>query len=168
MSDQLYRDIGKKGSLLVLTTALALTAVGAYLTYTSIGVFAYNAAGDTIRSSARSGPGPIILIIGVGWFIFALFDYFLKYNTAGIKWSIIGGLIVSAISLPFLIYYNFYFSESELIAGKIYTAYPYGVQPAIPFMLGLFFSFITWLVYIGKKHGNFKIKVPYIRIRKGD
>ena len=168
MSVHLYRDISKNGSFLVIVAALVFTAVGAYLTYASIGISISNAVGDTIRSSAKSVPGPIILVIGVGWLLFSLYDYFLKYNEAGIIRSIIGSLAVSAISLPFLIYYNFYFKESELIAGKMYTAYPYGLQPAIPFMLGLFFSFITWLLYLGKKHGSIKIKVPYIRFRKGN
>ena len=68
----------------------------------------------------------------------------------------------------YLIYYNFYFSESEIIAGGTYTVYPYGLQPAIPFMLGLFFSFITWLLYLGTEHGKIRIKVPFIRIRKGN
>ncbi len=159
-------NAGKKGSFLSMAVALVLTAVGAYLTYASIGIFAYNASGDTIRSSAKSVQGTLILIIGVGLFIFTLFDYLVKYNIAGIKKSILGGLIISAISLPFLVYYNFYVSESTLIAGRIYTVYPYGLQPAIPFMLGLFFSFITWLLYVGKMHGNIKIKILCIRIRK--
>ncbi len=161
-----HPNLGKTGSLSLIIATVIITAIGAYVTYTSIGVFVTNAVGSTIRSSAKSGPGPIILVIGVGLFLVSLFDYFLKYNRTGIIMSIIGGLVTSAISLPFLIYYNFYFSESEIIAGGTYTVYPYGLQPAIPFMLGLFFSFITWLLYLGTERGKIRIKVPFIRIRK--
>lgn len=132
------------------TSELTVVGMGAYLSYTSIGTPVSNASGTVIRSTVTSGLYPFILVIGFSLFGLDLSARLASSNTAALKYMLISGLISAAVFLPPLIYYNFYYSYETVMGGTVYTVYPYAVQPGIPFLFSIFFSFMALIQMISQ------------------
>lgn len=142
-----------------------LTAIGAYFSYTAIGTPLSNAVGTTIRSTVVSGLGPLILVAGVLVIGLTAVNYAMRYWKQGLKVIFIIGLIIAGVSSPFLIYYNFYYSYSEIISGSAYIVYPYAVQTGIPFMLGLLVSFMAGVSILAEKYGKKSTRLKSVERR---
>lgn len=157
----------RKTAIVTLTSELVITAIGLYLSYGSIGTPVSNANGNVIRSTVTSFIYPILAVSGMYLFGMDLSNRFVKYWKKGLWVMLLSALSVSFVSTPFLIYYNYYYSYTTTIGGTAYTVYPYGVQPGIPFMLGLLIAFIAGLFLLIQWINRKRIKIrksPFIRI----
>lgn len=126
---------------------LVLCGVFAYLSYNSIGVPVSNAQGHVIRSTVTSLTDSLVLTVSVGVLIFSVCYYF-KTKPKAIRMLIMIELAAFLVSLPALLYYNFYYSYVETVNNVNYTVYPMGVQVGIPFLFSLYALFITAMFYI--------------------
>ncbi|HKJ96990.1 MAG TPA: hypothetical protein VJ944_04545 [Thermoplasmataceae archaeon] len=104
----------------------------------------YNANENVISSTVTSPVYSFLLVFGIYVFSTDLSIRLEKQRPSALKIVILSGVAVSIVSLPLLIYYDFYYSYSTVISGSQYTIYPYAVQPGMPFLLGLFIAFIAW------------------------
>lgn len=161
---------GKNGIIVTFSTELIIAGIGAYLSFTSIGTPLSNASGTVIRSTVTSGLYAFIMVIGFMLFGLDLSVRIAVNHPSRLRLMLASGLIATATSLPFLIYYNFYFSYTTVINGTSYTVFPYAVQTGIPFMLALLLSFCAWIqmfsAWINKRKIHIRIG-PVIRISKG-
>lgn len=144
---------------------LSVASVGAYLSYGSIGIPLSNATGNVIRSTVTNPYYPGLFVIGVYLFGMDFSRKMLIVWPKGIRLLIYGGLVIAAISAPFLVFYNFYFSYTEVIAGTTYTIYPYAVQAGIPFMIGLFVALIGWFVLLASRLRKRRTRIGTYMIR---
>ena len=160
---------GRIGTAATFATDLAVLSIGAYLSYTNIGVPLSNANGSEIRSTVTSGLYAGNMVVGTALFAMDLSVRLAMYRPAGLKWMFVAGMAAAIASLPFLVYYNFYYGYTTLIGGTTYTVYPYGVQPGIPFMLALLISFSALLQMLARWANKRKFSLmhgPAVRISK--
>ncbi|QRF76201.1 hypothetical protein Thermo_01718 [Thermoplasmatales archaeon] len=153
---------GVSGTAATFSVELVVLAVGAYLSYTHIGIPLSNANGTVIRSTVTSGLYSGILVTGALLFGADLSVRLAFYHPKRLKAMLSSGLAVAAACLPFLIYYNFYYSYLKVIGGTTFTVFPYGVQTGIPFMLALLFSYLALITMLSRR---FSRKGRGIRIR---
>lgn len=157
--------------LIALVTESFIIAIGAYLSYTAIGTPLSNSVGTTIRSTVVSGWGPFILVSGILFMSLTALNNAARYWKIGLKVVFAVGLMIAVISTPFLIYYNFFYAYSEVISGTTYLVYPYAVQAAIPFMLGILVAFTAGISLLAEKYRKRKVRYRVTfswRGRKGD
>ena len=122
-----------------------ITSIGGYLSFLLIGTPLSNAQGTVIRSTVTSGYYSFIFVYGFATLVLSLCSYSYSHRKELLKRIAVIGLIIGFVSAPALIYYNFYVSYTRLISGVSYTIYPYAVQSAIPFAMGLLAALVASL-----------------------
>lgn len=157
-----FRDGLNRLKLLSFGIELSIFAAGAYLCYSSIGTPLSNASGSVIRSTVTSWQYAAILMAGAYLFGIDFTRHLFRHWKYGLKIFAAAGLAVTAISTPFLVYYNFYHSHAATISGTTYTVYPMAIQSGLPFMLGIFMAFIAGIMLFAGK--GRRVRHYYIRI----
>lgn len=148
-----YRVDGAFIPVVVIETAL--TAIGGYLCFMNIGTPLSNAQGTVIRSTVTSGLFSLIFVYAFISLVLSIISHKFPENSLILRIVFLSGLAVTIVSLPFLVYYNFYLSRTVVLSGKSYTIYPYAVQSGIPFLLGLVTVFLAIIfIFLSRRYGN--------------
>lgn len=147
---------------ILIAAEMVFAIVSTFLSYSAISAPVSNAQGNVIRSTVNSGLYSALLVFSFGVLAFTVSWYYSQIWKHGVKLVLVSGLGTAAFSLPFLIYYNFYYSYVVVISGGRYTVYPYAVQPAIPLMIGLFIAFISIFYMIPRRRKRILFRTVFI------
>ena len=151
----------KRAFLLAALVEAVLITAGIYLSLASAGTPLSNASGSVLRSTVASYPGVILMVGGTSLLCITLSIYGSRHLKPFLRKCFIGSSILEIASLPTLFYYNFYVSYTTVIGSKLYDAYPYAVQSAIPFLLGSLLLFASGITLLAEKYGKKKTEKGY-------
>lgn len=129
----------------ILIVEIAALAAGLFWAYATAGISVSNAVGTVIRSSVLTPFPGILLVIATG-VSSATSSVYLQENRKALKRLVLSTAAVFLASIPFLIYFNFIYSSSDVVSGITYTTYPYAVQSGIPLLLSGFLLYMIGLV----------------------
>lgn len=144
----------------ILIIEIAVLAAGLLWAYAAAGISVSNAVGTVIRSSVLT-PFPGIVLVIITGISSVTSSIYLQENRKALKRLALSMAALFLTSIPFLVYFNFIYSSSEVISAITYTTYPYAVQSGIPLMLSGFLLYVIGLMELYYRRINSRPLFPH-------